>query len=413
MAKRFKLRRLIVFAHRWVGLFVAVFLIVEGVTGSLLAFRAELTRFLDPSAVAVPPHRGAVPLPAGELAQRVDAHLAPLARVAYFFPTPEAGQQVVRVAPRIDPRTGEPFEIDYGIVVVDPWTGRELKRAPFEGYSGNFVSDLMPFVYQLHITLALGGLGYWLLGVVALLWTFDCIWSIYLTFPGRRRGFFAKWRRAWIIRWPPSTAFRLNFDLHRASGLWTWLLLLAFAWSSVALTLMPVYDAVTGALFDYRTPDQEFAGMPRHDPARSPSLGWVEAQARGDVILADIARREGFRIERPTTLAYLAENGIYSYEVRTSRRFPQFENLGIYFDGDTGQLVRVLRPNGEHAGNTLTNWLRGLHLIGDPVDYAPYRWAVFMLGWIVALLSGTGVYIWLCKRRGRVNRRAGLTLSLR
>ena len=405
MARPVKIRPAIVFLHRWVGLFLAAFLIIEGVTGSLLAFRSEITRFLDPTTIVAPPHPGAGPLAAGELAQRVDLHLSPFARVAYFFPTPDAGQQVLRVAPRIDPNTGRPFEISYGIVVVDPWTGRELKRAPFEGYSSNLAANVMPFIYQLHINLALNGLGYWLLGIVALLWTLDCIWSVYLTFPMSLGGFFSNWRRAWAIKWPSPSAFRFNFDLHRASGLWTWALLLAFAWSSVELTRMPVYDAVTGAVLEYRTFEQDIAGMPQHDPALPPRLNWIEAQARGDAILADLARHEGFRIERPTTLAYFAENGIYSYEVRTSRRFPQFENLDIYFNGDTGQLFRVMRPSGEHAGNTLTNWLRGLHLITDPVDYVVYRWVVFALGWIVALLAGTGVYIWLRKRRGRLNRR--------
>src|ERR1700758_1906115 len=42
-------------------------------------------------------------------------------------------------------------------------------------------------------------------------------------------------------------AFRINFDLHRAGGLWFWLLLFVFPWSSVMLALRPVYERVTKA----------------------------------------------------------------------------------------------------------------------------------------------------------------------
>ncbi|MFP3519541.1 PepSY domain-containing protein, partial [Pseudomonas sp. SIMBA_077] len=43
------------------------------------------------------------------------------------------------------------------------------------------------------------------------------------------------WATAWKIK--GGHAYRLNFDLHRAAGLWLWLLLLPIAISSVAMNL--------------------------------------------------------------------------------------------------------------------------------------------------------------------------------
>ena len=43
------IRRVFVFLHRWVGLAMALFLVIEGPTGSLLAFRGDLTRLFDPA----------------------------------------------------------------------------------------------------------------------------------------------------------------------------------------------------------------------------------------------------------------------------------------------------------------------------------------------------------------------------
>jgi uncharacterized iron-regulated membrane protein len=57
--------------------------------------------------------------------------------------------------------------------------------------------------------------------------------------------------------------------------------------------------------------------------------------------------------------------------------------------------------NTGHSGLTITNWLRALHLIQDPVDYLVYRIFVCSIGLVVAMLSVTGVYIWWKKRRAR------------
>jgi uncharacterized iron-regulated membrane protein len=61
----------------------------------------------------------------------------------------------------------------------------------------------------------------------------------------------------------------------------------------------------------------------------------------------------------------------------------------------------VLPVNTGHSGLTITNWLRALHMIQDPVDYFVYRVFVCVIGLVIAMLSFTGVYIWWKKRRAR------------
>lgn len=54
----------------------------------------------------------------------------------------------------------------------------------------------------------------------------------------------------WLVTWR-SAPYRLNFDLHRASGLWTWVMLFILAWSSVVFNLSnEVYTPVTKLVFD-------------------------------------------------------------------------------------------------------------------------------------------------------------------
>ncbi len=163
------MRRLFVWLHRYVGLALAGFLLVEGLTGSLIAFRSELSAMLDPRFLAAPPAPDAKPLDLATLAERAEA-LAPKAQVAYFASNRD-DQAVLRMLPRKDPATGKPYDIDFGVMVLDPWTGKELTRLAFDRYTDGFVHKIMPFVYDLHTTLALGETGAWILAVVALLWT--------------------------------------------------------------------------------------------------------------------------------------------------------------------------------------------------------------------------------------------------
>ena len=101
-------------------------------------------------------------------------------------------------------------------------------------------------------------------------------------------------------------------------------------------------------------------------------------------------------------LAYIAQGGVYSYSVRSTRDISEggWGGAGIWLDGDTGELKKVFLPDGEHTGNTVTNWLRALHF-ANWHGWMAYRILVCILGLVITMLSVTGVYIWLKKRHAR------------
>ena len=393
------LRRVFVWLHRWTGLLLAGFLILEGLTGSLLAFNDDLTRLLNPVLFATPPSPDAPPLDLAAIAEHAEAIIRPKAGVAYFG-TDTPGQVIVRCHPFKDPATGKPYDIGFKYLVLDPWTGKELGRVHERHATQGFIANIMPFVYMLHEALALGTIGMLVLAAVAILWTIDCFTGFYLTLPVAIASFWQRWKPSWLIK-QRAGFFRVNFDLHRASGLWLWPMLFIFAWSSVMLEPLPVYDWVTGALFDYQSPMDWILSMPQHPDGQRPKLDWRAAQAAGERLMEEQAAIHGFRIEKPLGLAYLSDFGLYSYDVRTDRAFPEYNIVNIYFDGDTGALYKVNWPTGEHSGNTVSSWLRSLHMIRDPVDSLAYRIFVCVLGVVITALSVTGVYIWWKKRRAR------------
>ena len=393
-------RRAVLWLHRWVGLAMAIILLVEGVTGSLLAFRADLTRWLAPVQMVVPPTPGARPLDMGALAEKAEAILRPNGRVAYFG-APTEGIISLRVAGARNAATGKEFNLGFAWLILDAYTGKEIRRlSTYTGYSHEgLVANIMPFIYDLHTSLTFGDTGNWILGIVALSWTIDCFGGVFLTLPATVAQFWRRWKPSWSIKRHASVV-RINFDLHRAGGLWFWPLLLIFAWSSVELTLFQVYEPITRLFVKYSGVEGILDALPDH-PQPRPALSWTAAQAAGDRIIARVAAAEGVHVKRPTTFAYFEANDIYSYSVQTDRQFPGFSDLGIYFNGDTGELVSVNKPDEPDTGAAVTSWLRALHFVGDPVDNLAYRWLVCVVGLVIAVVSGTGVYIWWKKRRAR------------
>ena len=305
-------RRVWVWLHRWAGLAMTVFLVIVGLTGSLLAFNSELERVFAPQLFAVP-RPGEAPLDLATLAERAEA-MVPHARVVAVTYT-ETDQASIYFEARKNPATGQPYDLGFTEFFIDPWTGKELGRRLRADLSQGLI-NVMPFIYELHFTLAIGEVGQWTMGIVALIWTLDCLNGFYLTLPVSRVGFWRHWKPAWLIKRGASW-YRLNFDLHRASGLWMWPLLFIFAWSSVMMNLRPVYEWVTQAVFDYRSPMDAFMSMAH--PNDTPHLDWRAAQATGERLIAEQSLKHSFTVAKPLSLMYFADTGAYLYEVRGSR----------------------------------------------------------------------------------------------
>src|SRR3546814_1898719 len=76
---------------------------------------------------------------------------------------------------------------------------------------------------------------------------FDSLFACTLPLPlrtgaERRKSWVSRWAVAWRIKRAARPTRRV-LDLHRAGGLWLWGMLVIFAWSSVLLSLSPVYYA--------------------------------------------------------------------------------------------------------------------------------------------------------------------------
>jgi uncharacterized iron-regulated membrane protein len=389
-------RAFFVLAHRWIGLATAAFLVIVGLTGSLLAFWSALNHCLTPDLYPAP--RPGIALDAATLARRAET-LVPQGETQTVY-LGYAGSVMIGMRARAG---AAPLDFEY--IHLDPITGAELGRVNWRRLPRS-LNDVMPFIYELHMHLAMGGVGSWILGVVALAWTIDCLIAFALTLPKRiapsSQGgrYLARWKTAWLVKWRAS-AFRINFDLHRASGLWLWGALLIFAWSSVYMDLNGFYSRAMRLVLDFEQPVWARTATPKAI-AEKP-ISWEDAQAIARRLMAEEARTRGFMVERPLALYLKSDKGLFEYRVRSSRDIgDEYGKTSIFFDAYSGELRVVSLPTGQHVGNTLTSWLYELHkanLFGFP-----YKAFVCALGLVITMLSVTGVYIWWEKRRARVGR---------
>lgn len=392
-------RQFWVFVHRWAGLTIALFLIVAGATGAALPFQQELTLMSRPGAAYVtPPMPSARPSAGAFLAQQVER--ATGGKVIFLPLVPEPGRVAVM---GVVPRAGRPA-LGYDTVWVDPYTGH-IRLAFRYGVLADGPQNIVPFLYQLHYSLAAGAWGIWIMGVASLIWMVDCFVGFYLTFPLRRKagaattrpasGWWTRWKPAWKVR-RHARGHKLNFDLHRASGLWLWPMLLVFAVSSVSYNLPGVYRSAMAPL----GLSEEFDLPSRADALDDPPISLSQAVDTGRNLMATEARRLGFAVGAEDSLFYGPDTGAYGYTAYTSLG-PQARNPQtlLWFRATDGRLIHFSPPAGPSAADTFTFWAQMLHRA--EVFGLPYRIFTSLFGLIVVMLSVTGTLIWMKKRSAR------------
>lgn len=387
--------------HRWFGLVAAVFLVLVGLSGSLLVFYEDLDSWVNPQFLA-PIRADAPPLDLASLAERAQA-LAPEAQVVEATWRNAGRQAEIRTRPWPGAAA---VPLGFDSILLDPVTGTELGRRTWGDIHQGRV-NLIPFIYRLHYELAMGDAGALVLGVVALAWTIDCFVGLILTLPltarpsqgaeRRNKSFWSRWGVAWRIK-PAASGIRRLFDLHRAFGVWCWAAGLIFAWSGVYLNLPQVYEPIMAAVTGYQPANMEMDDPESAMTHSGPSMSWPQALQHARRLMAEEAQKHGIVMDKEVMLRFVPDQGLWLYRTHTNRDI--LERRGatdLYFDANTGVLHDLQLPTGGGVGITITNWLYALHTAN--VWGWPWRIAVTALGLVLTMVSVTGVLIWLCKRR--------------
>ena len=388
-----------VLAHRYAGLFIAFFLIVAGITGTALAFLDELDSWLNPELFLVE-ERSTPALDADALAGEVGRQY-PDAWVTLLTLDRDPGHSVrVRLSHRhTTPDSGPQSWTE---IFVDPFDGRVLggrNRGVFHADRAHF----MPFLYSVHYTLYLPkNWGVWLFGIAALVWVFDCFVGFYLTLP-RRTAAGAQGSRSWWVRWQTSwkikrgaSATRLNFDLHRANGLWFWPVLGVLAFTGVYFNLTNQVFRPIVSVFSTLAPNvtETATALPAAQEPRR--ISFAEAIERAREQLSPKSRQM-----EPAYIGLMPDApGIYRVRFADVDRGDanwRFRYEMLYIDGTTGDLAFSRGHHLGSAGDKFLLWQYPMHS-GQLFGFWG-RVFIGIVGLIVTMLSITGVLIWLKKRR--------------
>jgi uncharacterized iron-regulated membrane protein len=388
------MRRQPVRLHRWFGVATALFLFVAGLTGAIIAWDHELDAALNPSFFKA---RTAGPALSGlELARRVEA-ADPRLQVTYLPLEAEPGHTLqMMVLPRTNPVTREPYTLDFNQIAVDPATGDIQGRREWGVFSLSRI-NLIPFIYKLHYTLQLpftGGIdvGTWLMGIVGIIWLSDSIIALCLSFPSLKA-----WRKSFAFRFGRG-GYALTFDLHRSGGVWIWGLLMIVAVTSVSMNLAaPVVRPIV-SFFSTLTPD----------PINNPGL--LRAPQPGDGLLSrervvQLAEQAGKarNIKVPPGGVYYADflhaYGVGFYTTGNDHGDMGLGNPWMYWDAATGKLLGEQIPGKGTAGDIFMQVQFPLH--SGRILGLGGRILISAVGIAVAVLSATGLLIWLKKLNAR------------
>lgn len=379
------MRRGLVLLHRYVGLGVAGFLVIAGLTGSILAFQSELDAWLNPHLFRV--DHTERPLPPSQLTATIERRQPGIEVFSLVLPAATEDSATVFVGPKDG--AGAP---GYNQLFVNPATGAILGKR-MNGAMQLDRAHLIPFIYRLHHSLTLpGNWGVWLMGGVALAWMLDCGVGFCLTLP-RGRPLWKKWSPAWGIKHGAGT-YRFHLDLHRAFGLWLWAALFLLALSGVSLNLnSELFRPVLSVLLP--TSASKWDRLPPTPPAMT--LDWDSAIAKA---LAEAAQR-GW--DRPIRSIYAGRAQGF-YVVRFGQKHePGFGASSILVSGADGSILMVEEAGSGESGDVVAGLMFPIH--SGQVAGLPGRILICVTGLAVAILSITGAYVWWKKRAPRAARR--------
>ena len=367
------------FIHRWLGIALALPLLVQGLTGAILTLEPAI-----PSLASHPAQPGPA-APANTLLAAAIAAAPATLRPARYLPSPSPGEpaQVIFV-PQGQPRGP-------GMVVsLDPATAAPLGPAvPTAG--------IMDWIKRLHTTLLVpewGGrqLAGWL-GVGLLLLT---LLGLPLWWPNATQRAAGRWKDAFTVP-RDARGTRLHRRLHGAMGIW--------------LTLMMLATSTTGIVQGFPQTSRAMLGIPggpQRGPESRPARPGGERAGRPAAdstpqLDLDAAIRLATQAVLGSQLrvAMLPASGIEP--VRLILGTPGTEGVTtattVLVDAAGPAIRSIQSPAMASLAETTLRWAHDLHF-GQ--GFGPvWRGLTVLVGVALPIFGVTGVSMWWLKRRNR------------
>ena len=354
------MRTLIRNVHLFVGLAAGAFVVILGVTGSIMEFEPELNRFVHPRLSYVTP----------------DARVLPLSEIGTIVSQRFNGEPVVAFLPSTSPRLSSQALLPSGIAYVNQHTGEILgERIRGQTFLG--------YVRSLHVRLASGDFGRIVLKWSAMAMLVSLASGLYLWWPLKRIRVQGKRGRR-----------RLWFDLHSSIGFLTLLPLAVLAGTGVVLgfdaQITPLIFRVTGS-----RPTQ-FQNWEVHKPTPGAKL---------------LAPDEAVAIARtymPGAAPYRVQMPNYGGAYQIAFLYPQDPVVGdrnvVIVDPYDGSVLSLSRSSQLSRGERALAMNEAIHT--GSVWGMPSRILAWLASAIAPVQFASGVILWLQRKKLIQHRRA-------
>lgn len=386
-------RSTFILIHRYIGLSIAGFVFVAGATGALLAYKAEIERWLNPPLYDAEASQSAL-LDGFDVRERMLARYPDAAISRVDLRPPLAGMPYAVYFDRAAPASSGSSEMQgLSRVDVNPVTGEVVAEYDdSEGIRFNrrqLMSTLVSLHYRLWIP---GESGRIVMGVAAMLWFFDHFVALALSFPRPRQ-----WRKSFAVRWRAGST-KITYDLHRATGVWLWGLLLAVACTSFSYNLSELFNPLVNAIAPLSKPVSFAQPRPASiSPRQSISFEQAYRLFRADI--ENESSRRHFGVRYLQFMALEQETGLYRLQLNTTQDIRRdFGRTQIYMDAASGKILGWQSPQGTTQGDWFIALQAPLH-VGDLVDIPQWlhQLLLCLAGLATAALSVTGVMLWAKK----------------
>jgi uncharacterized iron-regulated membrane protein len=386
-----RLRRFSTSAHRWIGLVAGAYLVLAGLTGSVLAFWQDIDEWLNAETMLIAPSADAAYRPLAEIFAVAREHMppdvAPGSKFPIFmkFPGHRRGAVWVAYITGLPDKGEKPdlSKIEGRTIFVDPYrakvTGERLQNKMSDPFAQPFVYLMM----SLHCALLLEPFGRIAIAAVGMLLLVSTFVGIALWWPSR-----GKWKTALGVKWRAAPE-RLVYDIHKSVG--------------AALGIVLVVSIFSGVYMNFKAPWRALVSLV--SPVRELPMKLRSEAAQGRAPLG------------PDAIAAVAD-GIFPGGYLQMMQFPvgpegtfvvgkhaddEVNNAGggriAIIDQYSGRTLASQDPHAFTAGERFFEWQYPLHSGEAFGDAGRAFMAVF--GVIPLALYVTGFIRWRHKRRAR------------
>ena len=361
-----KTRPIWIWFHKWTALILGLWIVLNGLSGTLLVFQRKIEANLD-----LDLYRTGQPYETADFAVMTEAVGA--AYPGMSFHKVERDNKYADEAYRftLSP-DGEPQSYFTDLeVFVKPVTGEILGDRPWLTF--------MKATRLFHMELLAGHTGETVMGYMAIFLTISIFVGVVLWWP--KNG---KYKRALQVKSASGTP-RLMRDLHNVAGMY-FLIVLGMVCITGLTVVFPRQAQAVVELFLPTPPTQPFSVS---EPTGSPvslarAAAAVEASYPGAV---------------PTLIGMpLSDRGTYSFRIEPAGLDFTVYTSVIYIDQYTGEIVSAFDPVTQSPTRSLIG-LWSIYSHNGQMFGMAGRLLVFGSGIAIAVLFGSGIYIWLRKRK--------------